>query len=464
MKKIISSVEVLSQSEIEQIHETAVRVLSEIGASVPNTRVLELCKKNGAIIDKNSMTMKIPRDVIDSLINETKKQNFVNYDQSTDGVSEMSAEISTQIFLYDYKTQTRRNGLKDDIMKGIALLNKLESFKHANAVVLPSDVPHAIADIYTFYLLLSYSAKEGITYVLSADSAPYIIDMLKLMGRPCNYFLETVSPLGFRKESLDIALVFAEKGGTLSPGPMVMAGATGPMSIAGTMVQSTAEILLSLFVNHALTGKLGKLFCNSCHTMDPKTMLCSFGSPNQALFAVASAQMGRFYGLIPSSNSGLSDALMPDFQCGMEKASSMLIAMLSGCASVGCMGIAGADQGISFEQIVIDNEMFRILNYIMRGFEVTDYSLGFEAIQEAGIGGNFLGLESTVDFLRSDYIQSGIFLREAFSPTPQRELLDRAADYVERVTAGYREMTPISAQKHEELSRILSEAEKRLVN
>jgi len=462
MKQILSSIEVLSQTEIEMINDAALKVLWEVGASIPNAEVIDLCEKNGAKVDKERQTIKISPAVMSSLIDEIRKRNFTR-DQSKHGVKPMEAKISTQVFMYDYKSQTRRYGTLDDVMKGIALLETLESFKRANAVVIPADVPLVLADVTSFHRVLSYASKEGGTYILSVESAPYIIEMQKAMNRTYNYLLETISPLGYRRESLEIGLVFAKAGGALSLGPMVMSGATAPMSVAGTMVQGTAEILLSLFVNYSMIGKLCDRYCNPSHVMDPKTMLCSFGSPNQSLFAVASAQMGRFYGLKASSNSGLSDALMPDFQCGMEKSANLLFAMLAGCNTMGCMGIAGADQGLSMEQIVLDNEMFRMLNYTLAGFEVNEHSLGVEVIKETGIGGNFVCSKHTVDYLRSDYIQSEIFLREPWTEISQKELLDRAADYIGRVTIDYGKMTPVvSPAKYDELSYILAAAEKQL--
>lgn len=459
MKHIKACVEVLSASEIEQIDGAARTVLEQVGAHVPNQEVLKLCAENGAEVDYQQEKIRIPKTVIGELIEALRARKVLEVDTY---IRKPKAKISTQIYMYDYRTQTRRLGLADDVLKGICLLNQLESFETTKSIVIPSDVPEILADIVSFHMLFTYSTKPGGTYVLSAKSAPYIIAMLKAMGRPCSYFLETVSPLGYQKTSLDIALAFAREGGTLTNGPMVMAGATGPMSIAGTMTLATAEILLSIFVNYSLTGKLDEQYSNSCHTMDPQTMLCSFGLPNQALFAAASAQMARYYGLRCATNSAMTDALACDFQNGMEKATGLVFAALSGCASTGCMGIAGADQGLSLEQIVLDNEMFRYVNYILDGFEVNEHALAVEAIREVGIGGNFLYSEHTLDYLHSDYLSSNLFAREAFGGN-RTDLLDRAAQLVTAYTKDYKALAPvIPEEKAKELDYILACARKEL--
>ena len=77
------------------------------------------------------------------------------------------------------------------------------------------------------------------------------------------------------------------------------------------------------------------------------------------------AQLGRFYGIKRVANVGLTDALMPDFQCGMEKAATAIFSALAGIQKIGCQGLVGADQGFSFEQLVIDNEWMGFCNYIL---------------------------------------------------------------------------------------------------
>lgn len=104
--------------------------------------------------------------------------------------------------------------------------------------------------------------------------------------------------------------------------PLVLAGSTAPVTLAGALAQQNAEVLGSLFIIYAMTGKIAK-YVGSAHSNDlMHSMMCSFGSPNQALFGIATAQMAAFYGLTSGSNSGLTDALYPDFQVGFEKSFS----------------------------------------------------------------------------------------------------------------------------------------------
>jgi len=465
MKGIYSVIEVLSEKEIQLLHDSSVKILETIGISVPEKEVLKRCEACGAVIDYDREIMKLPRKALEDVLDKLKAMNKESFDAEIQR-RDISAHISTQVFYTDYRTKTSRYGLRDDNLKGFALIEKLQNFPCADPIVVPSDVPDQISDVVGFQDIYKYSAKPGATYILTPVSARYILEMSRLMHRPCSYLLETISPLSYKKDSLEMALLFAENGGSLGIGPMAMGGATAPVTIAGTLALENAEILASMFIVYVLTGKSSG-YSAPVHSMDMKTMLCSFGSPNQALFAVAMAQMSRFYGIPAMTNAGLTDALMPDFQGGIEKGITACFNFLAGCRSMGAMGIVGADQGISLEQLVLDNEWITYYNYITSGFEVSEDTIGFDAVMEAGIKGNFLDNDHTFDYWQESYLQSKIFLRDNFAnwtAAAQPELLDRAHDFVESATTGYRDRNPvISPSLCEEIDRIANDAKKEIM-
>jgi len=463
MKNIFSSVEVLSQSEIEMIHENALRVLREVGIKVPNAEILDVCQGAGAVVDKASEVVKIPSHLISNILQRIKNYHT----EKANTLARLDGNICTEVFVVDYKTKTRRYGTSNDILKGLALTEHLQSFSKANAVVVPNDVPSSIADVEAHRMIFTYSSKPGNTFVLSPGSAKYILEMSKIMGLKQYYLLETISPLQFRKESLEMVMVYVKAGQGLVLGPMVMGGATGPVTLAGTMVLETAEILGSIFLMNILNDEFGT-YGAPVHTIDLSTSLCTFGAPNQALLGIATAQMGKFYGLQATGNVGLTDAIMPDFQAGFEKGITAVIGQLAGTSGIGSMGISGADQGFSFEQLVLDNEWIDYYNYITRGFEVNEETIGFDAIKNVGIGGNFIAEEHTVVHMDKNNWLSGIFSREAWETWLQKgakDSLDIAHEFVEDVTSGYMNRMPvINAGDLDLINRISEEAKEELVN
>jgi trimethylamine--corrinoid protein Co-methyltransferase len=459
VNKLLASVQVLSQNEIEQINEGAFRVLINTGVKVPNVQLLEICKKGGAIVDKEAQTVYFPKEILENLIDLARKNR--SKCKMLKPVKKVVANISTQTFFLDIRNHVRRYGLMDDIMKGICLIDQLDYYEKNNPIVVPSDVPYNESDVRSIHKILTYSRKEGSTYILSATSAKYIFQMLKSLGREFGYYLNTISPLQYAPDSLEMAVLTAKEGGKISLGSMVMSGITGPITIAGTLVLSCAEILASLFIIFQLTGKFAE-FGNICHSVDPSSMMCSFGAPNQGLFAIATAQLAEFYGLESRSNTGLTDAINPDFQAGFEKTSTALFSVLAGCGGVGAMGIAGADQGISLEQIVLDHEWISAVNFMLGGITVNEKTLAVQEIIDAGHEGDYINRDHTVEFLRESIHISPIIKRlpyESWISNERRELLDRVDDFIRCKTENYMNMEPaIDEHQREQLDLILNEA------
>ncbi|MHB8962036.1 MAG: trimethylamine methyltransferase family protein [Saccharofermentanales bacterium] len=456
--------DIMSVHEVQMIHDNSLRILAEIGIRIPHAEILERCREFGADVDFIAQVVKIPIAGMEDFIIKNRRETFFDY-EGIQSPPFAGGGISTQTYLFDYGTNTRRLGVMDDLYKGIRLLDGLENFGGSAAVVIPSDVPSNMTDIESMAAIYSYSRKGGQTYILSTVSADYILEMAKVAGQSVGYLLETVSPLQFRKESLDIALKMSDKGCALWMGPMVIGGASGPMTIAGNASLQNAEILGSMYIAGAMTRNYGFGYGGGNHTMDMRTMLCSFGSPNQALLGMAMGQLGRYYKLWSVSNSGLSDSFSQDFQYGTEKAASTAFSLLSGCGGTGCHGIVGADQGASFEQIVLDNEYISYFNFIADGLhslEVSEDTLAFDVLDEVGTGGSFIAEEHTVGHLAKNYFRSDIFDRVSYDSWiagDRRNALLKAHEKAETLTEGYQDMEPVlNASQLEDLERIRREA------
>ncbi|MBM3790168.1 MAG: hypothetical protein FJW35_07425 [Acidobacteria bacterium] len=480
MRGVRARVDVLSEGEIDLIHGKSLELLSRTGLRVPNDAVMDIAERAGAVADRAAGILRIPSEAIEEMLAELRRTDSRSGEglprsgtgnppggagTEPDLVEPLRGKISTQVHVVDYATGTRRRGTLLDLRRGIALVERLENFPRSDAVVLPQDLPAAISDIASFRDIYVYARKPGGTYVLSPGSADFILDMADAAGKEPSYLFETVSPLCFRRETLEIGLRFARRGRRLEMAPMVIAGATGPVTLAGMLTMQNAEVLASLFLIHALTGKWCGYVVGG-HAMDMRSLLCSFGSPSQALIGMAAAQMARRYGLRAESNSGLTDSTAPDFQAGMEKALTAVFALLGGTRAIGCQGIVGADQGFSFEQLVLDDAWIGAYNHVLRGIDVSEETIGLRLMERIGVGGNFVAEKHTVKHLRDSFWFSAIYPRESWDESagarPARAL-ERARDFVAAATAAPLEPV-LPAAKVEELDRIVAAARRSLVD
>lgn len=462
MGKITQFLNVLTEGEVEKLHEESLKVLETVGLRVPHSGVLALCRKAGFTVDEIAQRVRFPYALTEALL----RQNKPDAPEPEGPVDRVFGGISTQVFIVDYPGDVRRQGTLKDVRRGLRVSDRLDNIRESNAVVIPADIPYNLTDIASLRELYLYSTKPGATYILTPESGRGIIEMGRVMDTKPSYLLETVSPLGYMNSSLETALIFAQEGNPITTGPMVIAGATGPMSLWGTLVLELAEVTGTNLIIYALTGSFHNFVCFGCHTMDMQTTLCSFGSPNQAVMGMVAGQMGRYYGWGSGSNSALSDACLPDYQYGMEKAFNGLMAILSGTERIGAQGIVGADQGIGLEQLVLDNDWLDAYRHVMKGLPYDPDAL--KLIEEIGIAGNYIAEEHTVEHMREVYWRapSRTFWRDQWGPWRQANTPDiyaRAHDFVRHATAGCETMDPVvDPARAEEIDRIYRETVRRV--
>jgi trimethylamine--corrinoid protein Co-methyltransferase len=106
------------------------------------------------------------------------------------------------------------------------------------------------------------------------------------------------------------------------------------------------------------------------------------------------------------ASSGLSDAKVTDAQAGWEKAFTTGLAVMAGNNYIHhAAGMLESMQCVAYELYVIDDEIIGQACKILEGISTGEDHLAFEAIREAGPGGNYLMSPHTLRHLRSEYFQ-----------------------------------------------------------
>ena len=460
MKFIKSNMEILDPMEEQQIHDASLDVLKTIGILMPEGRILKLFEAAGAEVDPITSIVRIPEKLIESVLHEVRKS--ITESPTDRAISTLKITVTPQPFIIDYPNQLRRYGTLDDVVKGILIANRMRHLDYANPIVTPSDVPASLSDLYSYQILNLYANKPGDAYINSEWSANYVIEMAQMTGRNVAYLVEPVSPLRFAQEHLRLAILFAEKKQRLAIGPMVIAGLSGPVTLAGTLVIQNAEILASIVLVYLLGAPCIYQYSGGAHTVDLRSTMCSFGSPNQVKLVLAERQLSKRYGLPCLGSLALSDSILPDFQMGFEKGISAGISAMAGVTRVGNQGHVGADQAASLEQMVIDDEWTDYLNYILSGFEVNEETIGMDVIRKVGIEGSFLAEDHTVQHGRANYWRSDLFSRlpwDSWHASGGTSIYDRANEKVRKILAEDSPPTPhVSEETSKEMENIIQHA------
>ena len=476
---MIPRYQILSQEEVARIHQATVEILGEVGVRVYHDEVLGRLADAGATVDKRSQTAKIGEDLLKDALDKAAK-SYILYGRDGRRKARFGfgdvVTMSTpgQYSWVDPIAKTRRPPTSQDTRKAILVGDALEHIDIVGAMTQPVDIPTPIRDIWLTAELVKNTAKPTRCWIANGVTARYILEIYTavaggeraLRERPqIEANIEPISPLQMATTGMEILLEFTRLGLPVSYGPMVQAGATGPVTLAGTLAQENAENLAAIVITQVLRPGTPVLYGGIPHIMDMRTATISFGSPEQGLMAVAMAQIAKSYGLPVYINTGLADSKLVDAQSAFEKGLTFLLGALAGGDLIAHLGIAGADQGASLPQLVVDNEMAAYVKRVLRGFHVNDADLAVDVIKEVGHTGLHLAHPHTVANFREELWIPTLWDRrdwDSWLVAGGKSMAERAAERVEQILREH-EPEPIDGALAREIDNIVKSAERHLL-
>jgi trimethylamine--corrinoid protein Co-methyltransferase len=417
---------VLSDSQLQRLHEASLTILAEVGVQVPHPELLGRFADAGATVDHAAQRVRIPPDLVMRLVDGAGKQ-FTLYGRDLARTAPFGQgrrnynSIAGEALWVDEPGEDRRYATLDDVVTASRLGDALPSLTVVGAMADPHDVPVGYRCVQVMATMLRHITKPLTFWYHDRASAHYLNEIMiavrgdeaRAAASPlCYPFLEPISPLRFPFHGLDLLFETARLNLPVPVGPMAQMGLSAPCSLAGTMAQENAEILAGICLTQLIRPGLPVCYGGICHAFDMRTTQLIFSGPEQVIFGVAMAQLGKSYGLPVYINSGLTDAKRPDAQAGLEAGVSLALGAAAGADIFGHMGIAGADQATSLDMLVLQDEVIAYVESALRQVEISDEALGLDVLAEVGPGGSFIGHEHTARRFR----------RELWFPT----LLDRS--------------------------------------
>jgi len=472
-------IQFLSEQEIQAVHDASLAILRDTGIMVHHDDVLRLLAEAGVQVDWTHKIARLPERLVIDCIARASKQ-YVLYGRSSDctarfGHGDLVLMSSPGQYAWiDSETGQRRSPTVQDLRDAIRLGDRLPHVTIVGAMAIATDVPVPYRDVFLTAELVKGTTKPTRCWVANARTARYILEIYRtiaggdaaLRARPMvETFLEPISPLQLPHGGLGVLAEFVRAGQPASFGPMAMTSGTAPATLAGTLAQENAEVLSGIVVTQLLAPDTPVTYGGIPHIMDPRTSICSFGSPEQALMAVAMVQIARFYGLPVYINVGITDAKVPDAQAGIEKGATMVLGVLAGADTFGHAGICGTDHGASLPWLFVDNELMAYVKRIARGFEINSDTLATEVVHAVGPGGNYLAEDHTVRHFRKEiWFPGPAWTRqmwEGWEDEGRTSIGDRAVAEVNRILTTH-QPEPMDKALAREIDRIVESARREL--
>lgn len=445
----------LTQQELEEIYATALKLLAVLGmGEVPDRLrrdLLAIGAKEG-----DGERILFPEVLIETAIAQAAKTftlHGLDPKRSIDvgGTSVHFGTGGAAVQTLDLETGLYRPSTLADLHDFTRLQDTLANVSWFTRCCVATDVPDNFdLDINTAFALIKNTTKPTATSFTLAEHIAPIVEMLDIAAGGTGEFSKrpfmkahispVISPMRFGDDAVDVVYECIRHNFPISCITAAQAGATAPATLAGFLAQSLAETLASLAMVHAIQPGFPMVFSNWPLVIDLRTGAFSGGSGETAVLNAASAQLSNWLGLPSGVASSMTDAKAIDAQYGMEKGITSLAAALAGGNLIyESSGMTASLLGASFEAFVLDDEMHANTYRALRGIEVTEDNLGFDAICQAVLGeGHFLGGQHTYAAMERDYFYPTLADRDepgTWRENGAQDAWSRAKDRVREILA-----------------------------
>jgi len=467
----------LTENQIKEIHLASLSLLEEVGVRVLSEEGIELLKKASCPIMQEG-DVRIPRGLVEECIRSASSGVSIFNRKGEEALRLEGRQVyfglgTDLLTTIDLETGTLRPSRLKDVANAAVTGDYLNEIDFIASFAHPQDVPPNLAYIASFRTLVEHSTKPIFFTAAGHEDLTVIIEMAEavaggeqaLREKPfLIHYAEPTSPLTHSQGALKKLFLCADKRIPVNYTPAVLSGASGPVTLAGAIVQANAEALSGV-VLHQLRSKGSPIISGfSAIPMDMRTTTCAYGSPEYRLALSACADLYHDYGIPVWGTAGCSDANTLDPQAAMECAFSILTAALDGANLVHDVGYLGQGLVGSPATIVMCSDIISYVKRLTRGFDLGEDRLGMEMIRRVGPGGNFLAEEHTLRFYREEHWQPKFSNRNS----PELWQMKGGKSYGEIVTQKAREILrtykpePLPDSVLRSLSQIAAKAEAEL--
>ena len=461
----------LSESQIQALHRAALEVLRRTGIRFHHPRAVDMLRQAGAFVSDGNL-VKFPAALVEDAV-ASAPGRIVMCDR--DGQPALWLEGSRTWFgtgsdclhLLDHATGEPRPFTTADLADGYRLCDALPNIHFVMSMGIPADVDPALTYDVQMALMLEHTTKPIVFVTDDGASCQRAIDMAAAAAggfealveqQHILLYSEPSSPLQQSATAVDKLLLMAESRLPIVHSPAPLMGGTGPITMASGLALALAEILSSLTV-HQL-GNRGAPFVFGCglHHMDMKSAQICYGSPEFQLTKTAVAELGRWYGLPTWGYAGCTDAKVLDEQAAVEAQLSVTMAKLSGANLIHDVGYMESGLTLSFEMIVLTDELVALADNLMKGIEISEETLMLDEIHRVGPGGHFLDTEQTLRRFR-DFWYPGLLdrsRREQWLAGGGTTLGQRLSARVQKILSEHR-TEPLAAERKARIQEILAQ-------
>jgi len=424
-----AATEILNDEQVETIIQTALEVLASQGMRFLEPGSRDLLRKAGAAVDEAEEIVRFDPAMVREKLSlapttfELRARNPAR-DLKVGGNNVLFASVGGPAFCSDLDNGRRPGTYAEmcDYFRVVQSLNIIhqEGGGAFEAMDLPAETRHL--DLYLAQIRLldkncqSYAlGRERTVDSIEMACIALGVDRTELADRPAILaIINTNSPMQLDIPMTEAVIELAGANQVCCITPFTLAGSMSPATLAGTLMQQTAEVLAVATFAQVVNPGAPIIYGSFASNVDMRSGAPALGTPEYTKAAQASGQIARRLGLpFRSSNTTVSNCI--DGQAVFESQMS-LWGSIMGHANLVNHAAGWLEGGLtaSFEKLIIDAEMLQMMAEYLRPIEVNDDELAVEAIAEVGPGGHHFGTSHTLERYESAFYTPMLSNRQNF--------------------------------------------------
>jgi trimethylamine---corrinoid protein Co-methyltransferase len=460
-------IEFLTREQVARIHEATLEILAETGMTVAHPRSLELLAAAGCQVDRAAERVRFPPDLVENAIRQCPetfplRARNPELSLSLGGETVYCASFPGFTFI-DLDTGQRRAATVDDLAGLVRLCDALPLVHTlCQPVAHLADRPPQV-EIEWVHATELRNTDKTIMGTAFGGSSKWLVRMVEAADQQTLGGICVASPLTLPIDQAQGILDYAYSGNPLLILSGPSKGATGPATMAGTVLLQNAEILAGAVLAQVARPGVGVMYMGYATPMDMRFGTMASGAVEVGIMAVAAAQLARFYGMPSGVFFPMTDAKVPDAQAAYEKHMQTLLCAQAGINYIMPLGGLDNEGAHSPAQMIIDHDVCEMIGKVLQGIQVDEETLAADLIKQVGpIPGNYLRQDHTRRHWRDEYLFPRAGVRETYDDWVNggsKGAVERAAEAARRLMATHK-VNPLPAEADREIAGILAAAER----
>ncbi len=400
----------LNKNDLDLIHENTVQLLENEGILIDNKKALEVFKNNG--IKTENKKVYIGRQKLEKTISklpqtfELKARNPVHNIEIGNDNSVLGPPLGPPFI---YENEERRYGTYEDYIK---LIKSCHSNPYMDLVggdiIAPTDIDEENRHKKMFYAAIKYSDKP----LLGTGSGEKEIQDILNMGKTLfgeekfknNYYILKMigasSPLSYNKPALNTLMNLANYSQPIALYSQILAGMTGPITLAGLLTQQNAELLAGAVLVRLINSDTPVIYSTTSSVTDMKSGNITVGNGQYSKIIASVAQIADYYNMPSLVAGGITDSKNTNNQAGFETMLNIYTSLGSGVdIIIYSIGSIFEYLGISYNKLRKDTAILETLDDFQKDIKVNKETIARETIKGVGADNNFMTHPHTMERL-----------------------------------------------------------------